>query len=360
MNVILVGFGVVGQGFAKILSDKAEELEQKYGFTANIVGVITGSKGTLYHPDGLSIPYLLEGFDASYSSDDAPDEEADDKKKSAKLEFFAHYPDSSDLKRDWDALEMIAESNADVIIEMSPTDLETGQPALEHCHTALDNGKHVVLANKGPVALAFHALDKKAKANGLHLRYEATVMAGTPTMQLALESLAGCTITEARGILNGTTNYILTQMEDGMKYEDALKKAQELGYAETDPSGDVEGWDAAGKVLILAKTLFGATYDMDDLDVEGITEISDKDVKDAQKKNERYKLIATATPDGGSVKPMRLPNSDPLASVGGATNAITIVTDLMGNVTLIGAGAGQTETGFAILSDLLAIHRLNG
>jgi len=345
MNVILVGFGVVGQGFAKILADKAEELKTNYGIAIHIVGVITGSKGTLYHPDGLSITHLLDGFDST--SDDSP-------------KYLANYPESNDLKRNWDALEMIAEGNADVVIEMSPTNLETGEPALSHCHTALDNGKHVVLANKGPVALAYTSLRDKAKDKGLYIRYEATVMAGTPTMQLAQDALAGCTISEARGILNGTTNYILTQMEDGMSYDDALKKAQELGYAETDPSGDVEGWDAAGKVLILSKALFGATYAMDDLDVEGITQISDTDIQDAQQNGERYKLIATARPDGGSVKPMSLPNSDPLASVGGATNAITLVTDLMGEVTLIGAGAGQQETGFAILADLLAIQRTNG
>jgi homoserine dehydrogenase len=270
----------------------------------------------------------------------------------------ATYPEVDGLVRDLSAQDMIAGKLADVIVEVSPTNLETAQPALDYCQLALDNGKHVVLANKGPVALAFHELAEKAKANGLELRCEATVMAGTPTMQLAQEALTGCDIIEARGILNGTTNYILTQMEQGMSYTDALAKAQELGYAETDPSGDVEGWDAAGKVLILSKALFGATYGMSALDVVGITGISEADIQDAQANGERYKLIATVTPQGGQVKPMRLPVSDPLASVGGATNAITIATDLMGDVTLIGAGAGQIETGFAILSDLLAIHRL--
>lgn len=332
MDIILVGFGVVGQGFAKILVDKAQQLEQTVGFMPRIIGVVTGSKGTLYHPNGLHIDQLLGGVMA--------------------------YPDVDGLVRDLSAQEMIAEMPADVIVEVSPTNLETAQPALDYCRLALDNGKHVVLANKGPVALAFHELAGKAKVNELELRCEATVMAGTPTMQLAQESLAGCDIIEARGILNGTTNYILTQMELGMSYLDALAKAQELGYAETDPSGDVEGWDAAGKVLILSKALFGATYDMSALDVEGITGISEADIQDAQANGERYKLIASVTPQGGQVKPVRLPISDPLASVGGATNAITIATDLMGDVTLIGAGAGQIETGFAILSDLLAIHRL--
>ena len=333
MKLILVGFGVVGQGFAEILQDKRDDLQQKQGFSALIVGVVTGSRGTLYHPDGLDISALLDG-----RSLDA-------------------YPESEGLRRNWDAIKMIADGEADVVIEVSPTNLDTAQPALDYCLTALANGKHLILANKGPVALAYHDLKSKASQKKLHLRYEATVMAGTPTMQLAEDALAGCTISEARGILNGTTNYILTQMEGGMSYESALEQAQDLGYAETDPSGDVEGWDAAGKVLILSNALFGTHLTMDDLDVQGVTGITSEDISDAQKNQQRYKLIATATPTGGSVKPMRLPISDPLASVGGSTNAITIQTDLMGEVTLIGAGAGKLETGYAILADLLTIHR---
>ena len=142
-----------------------------------------------------------------------------------------------------------------------------------------------------------------------------------------------------------------------MSYDEALAQAQELGYAETDPTGDVEGWDAAGKVLILANALFGASLKLADLEVSGITGISASDIADAKAAGQRYKLIATATPQGGSVKAARLPLDDPLASVGGSTNAITLETDLMGDVTLIGAGAGKLETGFAILSDLLAIQQ---
>lgn len=336
MKLILIGFGVVGQGFVEILLDKANNLQQKQGFSAEIVGVVTGSKGTLYHPSGLDNSALLDAVQSG---------------------SFDSYPDSNDLKRNWDTIEMITNGDADVVIEMSPTNLETAEPALTYCHTALDNGKHLVLANKGPVALAYNDLDTKAKVNTLQMRYEATVMAGTPTMQLAEDALSGCTISEARGILNGTTNYILTQMENGMGYSDALAKAQELGYAETDPSGDVEGWDAAGKVLILANALFGTPLTLSDLDVEGITQITADDIEDAQANNQRYKLIASATPTGGHVKPVRLSISDPLASVGGATNAITLKTDLMGDITLIGAGAGKLETGYAILADLLAIYR---
>ena len=253
---------------------------------------------------------------------------------------------------------MIAsECAADVLVEMSSTNLETAQPALDYCHQALDAGLHLVLANKGPVALAYAGLNAKARAKGLQMRYEATVMAGTPSIHLAEGSLAGCRILSARGILNGTTNYILTQMEGDMSYDEALTQAQALGYAETDPSGDVEGWDAAGKVLILANALFGSSLTMSDLDVSGITDISDSDIAEAKAAGQRYKLIAKATPQGGEVRARRLPLNDPLASVGGSTNAITLETDLMGNITLIGAGAGKLETGYAILSDLLAIRR---
>jgi homoserine dehydrogenase len=172
-----------------------------------------------------------------------------------------------------------------------------------------------------------------------------------------MELLAGCSIQEARGIFNGTTNYILTQMESGLSYDAALQQAQELGYAETDPTADVEGYDAAAKVLILLTALFGKRAALADLSVTGITGITRNDIENAAQAGERYKLIASATPEGGKVEPQRLPLTDPLAQVGGATNAITFRTDLMGDVTLIGAGAGKLETGYALLADLLAIHR---
>ena len=336
MKLILIGFGVVGQGFAEILRGKAAELRQKHHFSPMITGVAAASKGSLYHPQGLDVSALLAA---------------------AQVGTFAGYPASAGLRRNWTASDMIIKGQADALIEISPTDLKTAQPALDYCHLALDNGLHLVLANKGPVALDYMRLKSKAESNSLQLRYEATVMAGTPIMQLAEEALAGCVIRSARGILNGTTNYILTQMEAGMSYDDALAKAQTMGYAETDPSGDVEGWDAAGKALILANTLFGSPLTMKDLDVAGITEITAADIADAKTQGQRYKLIAAASAAGGNVSPRRLPLSDPLANVSGSTNAITLETDLMGAVTLIGAGAGRFETAAAILSDLLSIHR---
>jgi homoserine dehydrogenase len=337
MNIALIGFGNVGQGFAAILRDKANDLHAQYGFDGKIVAVATGSRGTLYDPKGLDINALLIAIETG---------------------DLSAYPESATLERNWIVQRIATESNADAVVEVSPTNLQTGQPALDICYAALDSGKHVVLANKGPVAVAYHDLMKRAQAANKLVRFEATVMAGTPSIRLALQVLAGCKITSAKGILNGTTNYILTQMEGGMAYGSALQQAQELGYAETDPSGDVDGWDAAGKAIILGAALFGKQWTLDDLDVTGISGISSDDVAAAKQAGERWKLIATVTPEGGVVRPVRLSLADPLAGVGGATNAITYASDLMGDVTLIGAGAGRKETGFAALADLLDIHRL--
>lgn len=337
MRLILVGFGTVGQGFAEILRDKAAMLEQKHGLNARVVGVATRSRGVLYHPEGLDLDVLLDAIERSSLND---------------------YPEMEGLEKTFDALSLVKDGVADVLVEASPTNLTTAEPALSYFKAALSSGKHVVTANKGPVALAYPHLKQLAADKGLHLRFEASVMAGTPAIATGIELLAGCTIEEAYGIFNGTTNYILTQMEGGLSYEDALARAQKLGYAETDPSGDVEGWDAAAKVLILGATIFGEQWQMDDLDVTGITGISQTDIELAKQSGERYKLIASATAEGGSVAPQRIRVTHPLAQVGGATNAITYKTDLMGDITLIGAGAGRKETGFALLSDLLAIKRL--
>lgn len=339
MDIALIGFGNVGQGFAAILRERADELRSRYGFAPRLVAVATRTRGTLAHADGLSPGALLDAM-----ADGGLD----------------HYPDVTGLQRDWSAQRIASECPAAVLVEASPSDLETGQPALDLCYAAFGSGKHVVLANKGPVAVDYAGLRAAAERAGRRLAFEATVMAGTPALRLALHDLAGSGIRGVRGILNGTTNYILTQMESGQDYADALAAAQQAGYAEADPRGDVEGWDAAGKVIILAAALFDLKLTLADIDVTGITGITADDIARASAAGERWRLIARVTPDGGTVSPQRLPLSDPLAGVSGATNAITCDTDLLGPVTLVGAGAGRQETGFALLADLLDLHRRGG
>lgn len=335
MKIVLIGFGVVGQGLVEILRDKAETLDARYGLSAQIVGVATRSRGSLLRPDGLDADALLTAMQTG--SLDA-------------------YPDATGLERGLSPQDLIARSGADVMVETSYTNFDTAQPALDYCRAALNAGQHVVMANKGPVALAYDELSALAAQHGKRLGFEATVMAGTPSLRLALNALAGCEIREARGILNGTTNYILTQMEGGMAYADALAQAQALGYAEADPSGDVDGWDAAGKALIIARSVFGAPLTMADLDVSGISQLTADDVEAARAAGERWKLIAHVTPTGGSVRAQRMPVDHPLAGVSGPTNAITYSTDLLGDITLVGPGAGRQQTGFGLLADLIGIH----
>jgi homoserine dehydrogenase len=334
-RIALVGFGNVGQGLAEILLKKREELETRYGFEFNIVGISDIAWGTAYNPNGLDITAVLAA--------------AKEKKKF-----------SQDLK-DWDALTMIKKSNATVVCEMAFTDLKTGEPAISHCKAAFETGKHIVTSNKGPAALAYRELRDMAAKKRVRFMIEGTVMSGTPVLNLTEGPLAGCQIKAARGILNGTTNYILTQMESGMAYQDALKKAQELGYAEADPSGDVEGYDARGKVTILANVVMNTSLKIEDVACKGITQITLADIEKAKKAGSRWKLIGSVKKEGdkitAAVAPEMLPLSHPLAGVMGSTNAITFTTDLLGEVSIVGPGAGRTETGFSILTDLLAIHR---
>ena len=335
-RVLLVGFGAAGQGFAQILRDHGARIAASTGADIRIVGVATARRGSAYAADGLDAGALLAAI-AQGTLTSLPQAVRDD------------------------ALTMIQTRAADVVVELSPTNLDTAEPATSHIRTALTRGLHVITANKGPAALHLTELRALAASKGLFLGIEGTVMAGTPSLRLGWSSLQGCDVRMVRGIVNGTTNYILTQMEQGLDYADALADAQRLGYAEADPTGDVEGHDAAGKAAILANVLMNAGLRPRDVACKGITQISAADVKVAQAAGERWKLIAevTRTPHGvtASVQPMRLPVTHPLAGVAGATNALTYTTDLLGDVTIIGAGAGGVATGFAVVGDLLALHR---
>lgn len=337
-RLALIGFGNVGQGFTQILRDRGDDLAQQFGARFQIVAVSDLLKGSVHDPNGLSPTALLDSIRATGRLDSVP---------------APH--------RRWDAQQTILNSNADAIVELSYTDLQTGEPALTHLCLALENGKHIVTTNKGPIALHYPELKKLADSNGVEIGAEGTVMSGTPSLRLGQELLAAAGITRLQGIINGTTNYILTQMESGLPYAAALEQAQALGYAEADPTSDVEGYDAAGKAVILANLLMDASLTMNDVERCGITKLTSQDIASAKADGQRWKLIGCVERKNGrvaaSVAPTRLSINHPLAPVGGATNAITFTTDLLGEVTLIGPGAGRLETGYALVCDLLAIHR---
>jgi len=220
----------------------------------------------------------------------------------------------------------------------------------------------VVTSNKGPAALYYRELKELAEKNNLSLRIEGTVLSGTPVFNLFENCFAGNRINEIKGILNGTTNFILTKMEqENMEYEEALRLAQEKGYAEADPTADVEGYDALAKIVILSNVLLDGGIKPSDAERQGITSISMEDVQNAKKEGYRYKLIASTKIKNGRIEarvsPQKLPLSDPLAGITGANNALTFDLDLLGKITIQGPGAGKIETGYSILTDMLAIHR---
>lgn len=339
----LIGCGTVGQGFLEILTSKAADLKETHDFEAKIVAVSDKHKGSLFIPEGIDIRRLLKILAAGHDMD----------------AYLEGKPNSA---KNMDPLEMIERTEADIIAEMTYTDIKTGEPATGYIKKALRMGKHVVTSNKGPAALHYQELKKLADTNNLFLGIEGTVMSGTPVFSLFRTGFPGNTVIEIRGILNGTTNFILSRMEqDGMDYREALSLAQELGYAEANPTADVEGFDAMAKVVILANVLMGGSLSTADVKREGISKISIPDVLQAKKEGYRYKLIGQAKHDKGrvlaSVSPQKLPLSDPLAGVMGANNALTFDLDLLGKVTIQGPGAGKTATGYAILADVLAIHR---
>ena len=336
MRLVFVGFGTVGQGLAELLLAKRDELKKRYGLDWIVTGIADTLKGNAYDAKGIDLAKAL-ALAAKGGSLAALDRGG----------------------KGWDALAMAKQAEADVLLEATYTDIKTGEPATSHIRAALERGVHVVTTNKGPLALHYRELAQLAAKRKVEFLFEGTVMSGTPVLNLLRETLAGAEIVEMQGILNGTTNYILTRMEEGLSYEDALAKAEELGYAEAVPDADVLGWDALAKVTILANVVFGASLKPTESPCEGITKITAADIAKAKADGKRYKLIGRVWREGGAVKAAVAPRlvdlSQPLAGVMGATNAVAIKTDALGEVTIVGPGAGKVQTGFSMLTDLLHI-----
>jgi homoserine dehydrogenase len=338
LRLSVAGFGVVGQGFIELLHRKQDYLRQVYDIDARLVGVGNAHHGFIYREDGLDMPAILE--------------------LGANKRPLTDYEST----RHWDTiLEGLQETGANVLVEATSTNLRDAEPALSHIVTALRLGVHVVTANKGPGALAGLDLLALARQQGVHLRMESTVMAGTPVISTIMEGMAGANIQAVRGILNGTTNYILTAMAGGREYAEVLAEAQALGYAETDPTADVEGYDALAKTLILAALVFNQPLQQEQVARQGITGINSDDIRRAASEGKRIKLVASLRRKGeeleASVSPQELPLDDPLARVDGTTNALTIQSDTLGEVTISGAGAGAIPTAQGLLADVLACAR---
>ena len=333
MRIIIIGFGIVGESFARILSEKRRELTKNYGLRPDLVAVVD-VKGAVVDQSGL-------GFEALYKSRRA-------------CGSIALHPK---FKPAVSGIEIIEKIDADVVVEVTPTNIVNGEPGLSHIMVALKRKRHVVTSNKGPLALALPALAELAAYNRVLLRFSGAVGGGTPVLDLGKKGLVGDKIISLRGILNGTTNYVLSRMDESeVTMEDALAEAQQKGYAEADPSYDLRGIDSACKLVITSNWVMGKSVTLRDVDVTGITEVTLDDVKRAKSEDCAVKLITSAEADRLVVKPEFVSRKHPLC-VNGALNAVSFKAEYAGEVTIIGKGAGGTETGGAILRDLIDIRR---
>jgi len=326
VRISIVGFGNVGRGVAEAIRRKREAIAKKYGMNLKIVG-LADLKGVVVDENGLSEDAIMK------------------------------FKTAGKKPEDMTTLDVIKEVEHEIMVEATPTNVENGEPGLTHIITALESGRYVVTSNKGPLALQYRRLMELAAKRGREIRFEATVGGAMPIISLVRENLAGNGIISINGILNGTCNYILTRMaEEGLPYEHVLKEAQEIGIAESDPSKDVEGIDTAVKLVILANSVFDMDATYKDVEVTGITEITPDALKLANDAGYMIKLIGEVNGDGSlKVAPRLVPKDDPL-NVGGTLNVATIKTDLAGDITVIGKGAGPIEAASAVLSDIIGIY----
>lgn len=331
MRIILCGFGVVGQSLVKLFDSRSEDLYAEYGLKPRVVGVFD-SKGSAVDKSGLELERLIEV-----------------KKKTGTVKNYAN------TKNNMSGIDMIKNLDADVVIETTASNYKDAEPGMTHIVTAMKRGMHVISVNKGPLALAFPSLMELAIYNQVIFKFSGTVGGGTPILDYAKNSLRGERIISFSGILNGTTNYILTNMASGLSFETALKDAKDKGYVEADESLDLDGLDAAAKLVILANWVMDMKVTMPDISCKGIRKVAEEDIKKARKNNCAIKLIASCNKEL-KVEPKEVSADDPLC-VNGTLNAIAFTSEHSGTQTIIGKGAGGMETASSILRDLLDIRQ---
>lgn len=309
-KIMIVGFGVVGQGFFDLFHSKKD-----------LIGL-----------EGVEISEIVDkkyGYIRDPSSDIVK-----------KINGGEKFPQV-------DPVSTIKDSDASIVCDFTWVNYVDAEPAFSHIKTALESGKDVITTNKGPIALRMDELNKISKKTGRKVLFKGTVMAGTPSFNI-IKLLPGSKVIKVRGLLNGTTNFILEKMSNGTDFASALETAQKMGYAEADPTNDVGGFDSAAKVAILSH-VFGWNHKMSEVKLKGITEVTSREAADGTK------LLATVSESEASVLPTRLADSDMLRHVNGVMNALEIETDTLGRIYSIGPGAGKKETAQAALTDLFEI-----
>jgi homoserine dehydrogenase len=334
IDLVLLGFGNVGRAFAHLLLEKEEQLRQRYGLAFRVVGIGTGHHGACIDSGGLPLRQAIELMEGGGRLDSLSD---------------GHPPASGP--------EFIRASAARAMLENTPVNYETGQPALDHIRAALESGMHAITANKGPVVHGYRQLMQLARVHDRKFLFESAVMDGAPVFGMWREGLPAANLRSFRGVLNSTTNLMLSLMQEGRTYPEALSHAQSIGIAETDPSGDTQGWDAAVKAAALVTVLMGVDMRPDQVDREGIEGLRLEDVQAAGAAGERWKLICSGErTDRGArakVQPERIGPEDPLYNVMGTSSAVTFHSDVLGALTLTETDPGPETTAYGLLADLL-------
>ena len=332
-KLALLGFGNVGRSTAELLLRKETELKETYDISFSVTGIATGSRGRAINLDGLDLQKVLDATGNGRS-----------------LEAFSSLASL-------DTLDFIKKCGADVLFENSPVNYETGQPAIDHLRCALELGMYAITANKGPVVHAWRELKALAKSKGREFYHESTVMDGAPIFSLFRGALPAARLNSFEAILNSTTNMILSRMEAGGSFDEAVKYAQEIGIAETDPSGDVDGWDAAIKIAAIATVLMDLEVKPAEIERTGIRAITPAMIEAARQQGKRYKLICRAERVGagfkGKVAPELISMDSPFYSVDGTSSIVRFNTDVLGGLTIIETDPGAHTTAYGLLADFI-------
>lgn len=339
-KLALLGFGNVGQALARLLLNKRAELERDFDLTFDVTGLATGHHGAAIDPDGLDLEEAMRILSAGGSLSQLSQSVAPS-----------------------DSIDFIRRCGAQVLFENTPVNYQTGQPAVAHLHLALESGMHAITANKGPVVHAYRELTELASRHGVKFYFESTVMDGAPIFSLYREALPAARIRSLRGVLNSTTNLVLSRMEAGESFEEAVAYAQKIGIAETDPSGDIDGWDAAVKVAALTTVILGIPLKPDQVDRQGIRAIGPAEIQRARLEGGRWKLVCTAERDGDRVAARVAPEivhpDSPMYGVEGTTSIVQFESDVLGLLSIIEADPGPHTTAYGLFADFLNAVRSN-
>jgi len=341
-KLAFLGFGNVGQALARLLLRKQSEIESRYGITFSVTGISTGRHGAAVDPQGIDLQAALQRMEQGLSL--------------AAL---------SRVDPPVDGIDFVRRCAADVLFENTPVNYESGQPAVDHLRAALELGMHAITANKGPVVHAYRELSDLAAAHGVRFFFESTVMDGAPIFSLFRQTLPAAQLRSLRGVLNSTTNLILNRMEAGEPFDQAVAYAQSIGIAETDPSGDIDGWDAAVKVSALVTILMDIPLKPAQVERTGIRGITMEAIQQARSQGKRWKLVCSAerTPQGvqARVAPEMVDRSSPMYAVENTTSIVQFESDVLGLLSVIEADPGPHTTAYGLLADFLnAVRRQTG